>query len=76
MNTDVIEYGNLDFISDKVKKLQKDESIVIMDGIRMVLWFIIHKNTLRAVENKESFRLQEFIKHKSQEIVKQNNIML
>ncbi len=56
MDTDVLYHGNLDFTPDEVS-IEKDGSVLINCGERVVLIYLIHKNVLNAVDQMHSLKI-------------------
>ena len=51
MNSDAVSYRNLDFDLDQVfSEERKDGSILINNGVRLVVFYVIHKKTLNKAK--------------------------
>ena len=47
MNSDAVSHENLDFDSDQVFSEEKEDgSVLISNGVRLVVVYVIHKKTL------------------------------
>ncbi len=49
MDTNVLAHRNLDFSSDKIIQ-EEDDQYVMIDGVRTVAIYVIHKNVLNTIE--------------------------